>query len=515
MSNKDILNFAISCGGFFLVANGVKNMVQNQDYAALQTLSGGAVLTCYYASKLRPSHVKMKKMLDDLFSEKTILTKGQLLFWDSKSKTKGFGVNKRVLWTRVEIEQDSFNRFIPPNVRLFWSQVISDAVKENLINGKSVKTALLMGLVQATEKLIPDFKKNFSVRDYVEKDRMIDLFSLKLVHEVYQKVEKCKNDEAVLDYLKTAFNEKNSLFFGCGIGSEENASSFLNREIYQTGKEKEFKVLSVFEKAAMVGSATCSVCFSTWENPLLWAGVGAGVFGVYSLGFLRRDAHLKKQFSRFETNSFVLQDVQFLKMGRVETNGYLFWYQRMKNLTKMERAKISYEVACQTNDVLNLFPKDISCKEAALKLFFEGILKNKENNQIYQKIEKGATLESAVKTFGLKAVYRLLVMHKMVEDLKSEDQRGLRSFVFEFQSSLVEFKNNMQDARCKITKRAYNQLNAIKQRYLANDLTEKEKKEAVLRVLEEEENGVFMQVPVQTKLPAVIQKVLKEEYVKN
>ena len=206
MSNKEIINCAATFCGFFLFANGVSGIVQNRSYAVPQIFISVAALSYMGYKKFQAPHKKLKNRLDELFSSKTILTKGQLLFWDSKSKTKGFGNNKRIWWTKVEIEQDSFNRYIPANMRNLWAGVFSLAVHENLVRGCSIKTSVLKALSQTVLENIPDFFQNESIRSYVEKDRMIDVFALKMIHEAYEKVENCKSDEAVLDFFENAFD---------------------------------------------------------------------------------------------------------------------------------------------------------------------------------------------------------------------------------------------------------------------------------------------------------------------
>ena len=196
MSNKEILNVAATFCGFFLFANGVTGMMKNRSYAVPQTFISVAALSYMGYRKTRPLHEKLKNRLDILFSSKTILTKNQLLFWDAKSTTKGFGVNKRVWWTKVKIEQDSFNRYIPVNMRSLWSKIYSVSVHENLIKGCSIKKAVLKSLGQVVIENIPDFFKNESIRDYVEQLHPIDIFQY--FYKLHESFSKQKHQSAYL-----------------------------------------------------------------------------------------------------------------------------------------------------------------------------------------------------------------------------------------------------------------------------------------------------------------------------
>ena len=515
MSNKEIINCAATFCGFFLFANGVSGIVQNRSYAVPQTFISVAALSYMGYKKFQPRHKRLKNRLDELFSSKTILTKGQLLFWDSKSKTKGYGRNKRIWWTKVEIEQDSFNRYIPVNMRNLWSGVFSSAVRENLVSGCSIKTGVLRALSQTVLENIPDFFQNESIRSYVEKDRMIDVFALKMIHEAYERVENCKSDEAVIDFLENSFNEKNSLFYNMGLNFEGKTNSFLNRSVYEEGRQKEFKILETISCASIFGTGVSTMFFSPLEYPVIYSGLTVGSSLVYMFSQMKQKSHLETQFARFETNSFQLSEICLKKAPLAQKDGYIIWYQSLKNLTKMEQAKITYQTSLNVNDILKSFPQDMPCKKAGELLFLQGVFKNKDCFQAYRKIESGLTLEMAVSEFGLKTVYKLLLFNHFSNKIKEYENKQLRSFLFDFQSSLVEFKDAKILANRKIPKRVYQEVKKLDKLYQEGEISSVERKEFMVQILEMEEKGVFMHVPVGVKLPRSVQRVLKTERVKN
>ncbi len=515
MSNKEIINCAATFCGFFLFANGVSGIVQNRSYAVPQTFISVAALSYMGYKKFQPSHKRLKKRLDELFSSKTILTKGQLLFWDSKSKTKGFGNNKRIWWTKVEIEQDSFNRYIPANMRNLWAGVFSSAVHENLVRGCSIKTSVLKALSQTVLENIPDFFQNESIRSYVEKDRMIDVFALKMIHEAYEKVENCKSDEAVLDFFENAFNEKNSLFYNMGLNFEGKTNSFLNRSVYEDGHQKEFKVLETASYASILGCGVSAMFFSPFEYPIVYSGVTVGASLFYVFSQVRQKNHVEKQLSRFEANSFQLSEICLKKAPLSQKDGYIIWYQTLKNLTKREEAKITYQTALRVNDILKSFPQEVSCKKAGELLFLESVFKDSACYQAYKKIDSGLTLEKAVSECGLKCVYQLLLFNHFANKVKKEDERPLRSFLFEFQSDLVELKDAKVLANRKISKRVYQELKKLDKLYQEGEISSSERKEFMVHILEIEEKGIFMHVPVGVKLPRAVQRTLKTQNIRN
>lgn len=515
MSNKEILNVAATFCGFFIFANGVTGMVKNRAYSVPQTFISVAALSYMGYKKTRPLHEKLKNRLDDLFSSKTILTKKQLLFWDSKSKTKGVGVNKRIWWTKVEIDEESFNRFIPVNMRNLWAKVYSSSVNENLLHGCSIKKAVLKSLGQVVLENIPDFFQNESIRNYVEQNRLIDVFALRMIYDVYQNVEKCQSDEAVLDYLENSFNEKNSLFYNMGLNYKGKTASYLNRDIYDEGNEKKFKIMEVASCVSILGCSASAVFFPCWEYPLFCTGMMATSSLLYFLNYKHRQDHLNKQLSRFDAKSFHLSQIYLKRPAEVEKNGYVIWYQHSKTLTKLECAKILCQTALNVNETLKSFPKEMSCKEVGELLFLESILRHKTYSLIYKKIIDGATLEKVSSEFGLKPVYQLLLLNRFSNELRQNQSKELRSFLFDFQSCLVQFEENQSLAMRKISKRAFNSLKKIEKLYQQGDISAAERKTFIVRVLETQEEGVFMHVPVGVKLPLMVQKVLKTERIKN
>ena len=80
---------------------------------------------------------------------------------------------------------------------------------------------------------------------------------------------------------------------------------------------------------------------------------------------------------------------------------------------------------------------------------------------------------------------------------------------------MVQFEENQSLAMRKISKRAFNSLKKIEQLYQQGDISAAERKTFIVRVLETQEEGVFMHVPVGVKLPLMVQKVLKTERIKN
>ncbi|MBO7243852.1 MAG: hypothetical protein J6V53_01030 [Alphaproteobacteria bacterium] len=507
MSNKVILNHAAALGGFFLLANGVSGIVQNKEYSVPKILISVAALSYAGYKNFQSDHQKMKNRLDRLFSSKTILTKGHLLFWDSKSKVKGFGSLKQIFWTEVLVDQEAFKRCVPNNIKIIWEDLLCCAVKENLVEGKTIKEAVLSGISKTVLRYVPDFFDHESVRFYAMNGRLSEVFSLKFCHDLCQEVYACQSDEAVLDVLQSQFQNKNSLFYNCCQSDENVTSSFLNRQFYDSGNERALKVCDIATGVSMIGCGAGAFFLSPFDVFIPSAALAAGI----SLWYSASRSHLNKQISRFETKSFELSEIELKKPPVSENDKYVIWYQHVKKLTKMEKAKLTYQTALVLETLLKSVPKEMSCRKAGDFLFVEGILKNKKYYPIYNRLLNGATLEKVAVDFGLKDVYQMLMFHCLMNEVKKANHKEVCSFLFEYQSKLLDLKEKEQMARRKITKRAYDNLKTIEKLYQKGDLTTKERSIYVKRVLEMDETGVFMHVPVQTKLPSSVMKVLKED----
>ena len=121
----------------------------------------------------------------------------------------------------------------------------------------------------------------------------------------------------------------------------------------------------------------------------------------------------------------------------------------------------------------------------------------------------------AVSEFGLKPVYKLLLFKHFSNKVKECEDKQLRSFLFDFQSSLVEFKDAKILANRKIPKRLYLEVKRLDKLYQEGESSLTERKELMIHLLETEEKGIFMHVPLGVKLPRAVQRALKTERVKN
>ena len=157
----------------------------------------------------------------------------------------------------------------------------------------------------------------------------------------------------------------------------------------------------------------------------------------------------------------------------------------------------------------------MSCKKAGELLFLESVFKDSACYQAYKKIDSGLTLEKAVSECGLKCVYQLLLFNHFANKVKKEDERPLRSFLFEFQSDLVELKDAKVLANRKISKRVYQELKKLDKLYQEGEISSSERKEFMVHILEIEEKGIFMHVPVGVKLPRAVQRTLKTQNIRN
>ena len=61
----------------------------------------------------------------------------------------------------------------------------------------------------------------------------------------------------------------------------------------------------------------------------------------------------------------------------------------------------------------------------------------------------------------------------------------------------------------------YQELKKVEKLYQEGEISSAERKEFVVQMLEMEEKGIFMHVPVGVKLPRAVQRTLKMQNVRN
>ena len=75
------------------------------------------------------------------------------------------------------MDQEAFKRCVPSNIKIIWEDLLCCAVKENLVEGKTIKEAVLSGISKTVLRYVPDFFDHESVRFYAMNGRLSEVFS--------------------------------------------------------------------------------------------------------------------------------------------------------------------------------------------------------------------------------------------------------------------------------------------------------------------------------------------------
>ena len=505
MATDKIISSMVPLVGFTVLASGVCGIVKEKPYAIERTSIAVAGLGYYYARRWESFYRKTGRLLNEMFPETVSVSKGCVFYYDKKSVFLKTLLGKRAMGQQCCISSSDFDLYIKGNLEAFFCEVISFAITRNIMEGKSIKSAVLNGVADAIRQHSPEFYENNSVRFFLNEQRVLDIYALKMCNEIYQNVNACQNEEAVLEYLKTGFLDKTSPFYG--VVDENRLKSFLNRGSYEQGKEVFFKALNVTQYVSLSGALATQMVSGFVSNPIAVTATAGLAGGVFLFNQLQREKHLKSQLSRFGVSGFELKSTSVERFETLETEKYVGWYEKTTGLTKLKRAKLNVKMM---QDVL-CFAKKSSF--ASVKEFLtsvrQQIFANKNLMASYRAIEDGATLESAADKYGLENVYQMLWLSKYADYLTQNTERPIHSLIFELENNICDEQKAVALARKKMTRRAYNETQAILELYMAGFISQENKTERLCRVFDYEDKGSWYFVPERAKLPKKIQKSVR------
>lgn len=504
MLSKGLVEFGITATGFFLLGNGVSGIVKDRPYAITQTAVSVAGLGFYYARKYASRTLRTKQFLGEMFNETTFVSKKGVYFVKNPSDLKNFFTGERKIGQYCEVSGEDFDRYVKGNLAIFLSEIISFAIHHNLIKGKTIKESVLLGIYDTIEHQIPDFLKKRDIPTFVNENRVVDVYALKMCHEIFKNVEVCQNEEAVLNYLKNGFKDKTSPFYD--LIEERRLSSFLNRDIYSSGCENRFKFLNGLQYATLTGAAATATMEGVISMPFLTLATASLAGGVAFYNYSQKAKHWDRQFSRFDVCGFELKEVQVERTEQLCDQGYIGWYEKRTSLTKLKRAKIDLKMQEKVISLLKESP--FKTTNIAGRYLLQQVMADEGISPVYRAIEKGATIESAVARFGIERVYQSMWFVKFANDLIKNEDRLLHSLIFKLESTLVDKQQEIRDARTRMSKRAYEETQAILSLYEEGFISSENKRERLCRIFDFEDRGTWYFVPEKTKLPKKINQIM-------
>lgn len=507
MTREKFLQRTVGLGSALFFMNGIAGIVQEKPYAMTQTLVSVAGLGLCYSEIFESKKQKLNRLLKQFFEKDSFVLKGSVGCKNKPDSVFDFVSQKQKMLQIAYIDTADFDAYVVDNLKIIASEIFSFAVQRNMVEGKNVRDAVLFGIYDTIKRHIPEFFKGNDIRYFIKNDSLIDVYALKLCHDIFQSVSSLKTDEEVFDYFKNGFQDKTSPFYDV---LPKKQPRFLLRGCYQSGRESVFKVVSGAQFLSFGGMGAVAVTMPFYEKPLYWAAGTVAVTSLTLVNRLMRNRHVEKQFSRFETESFRLKNIDCRCVRDSEVDGYYVWNEFSKSLSSVAQAKIKISVIKKVLSILENENKAAFVKDAASSVFVRGILKEKSYFDFYQKIENGATLDSLASSEDLNVLYGFLTINRFVRKMRLDDEKKVHSLIFDLKMQQMSLEEGVKLGLKKIKKSVYKKLCLIDESFQLGEISKQERKQLIENALFVERKSQRIYVSNNTKLPRMLSCLVKQ-----
>ncbi len=484
------------------LAHSVWGIINDRDYAQVQCAVSVAGLGYCIKKRYEPEYKKTGKILKYIFSEKNAhLGWGSFWFVDSHFPMidKIYAGRRSKIDQNYHFEMTEWGPILAEIKRVMWKNIIEFALYNNMERGMGIKESVLSSIHFIVNDIIGEKLTLNILKRCVKKERFDNVFKLKMCQEVYQTVENCSSDEAVLSFLKKGITNKNSLFKN--IDFYKKAEAFFNRAPYDAGKRKMINAMAVGEYASMTGFVASATIMGV--NAL-----GAS-FGVLTLGFLLArmrfsNQNLSVQRARYQNLLGGLKVVEPVEC--FEWNGMISWRQIETCVTKVQAAKLVDGVYKEAVSFLEKNP-NLPCEKSANYLYIHKVLMNPLLRPIVLSLENGLTLEQTVKQYGFEAVHKAMIYDTIVGVLKNMKGYAVRSFLFELKMNELKQDEELKCTENKMKLTVGNRLRYINNLFQKGYLSLEEQERCIRNIFIEETKVKTLCVPKNTQIPRIIEKI--------
>lgn len=487
----------------FSLGNSVLGIQKERPYAMTQLVVSVAGLGYYFKKRFDFGHKKTGRNLKRLFSDKNMHL-GMGSIWVSPDYSNPF-FKPNPEGVKYRFDMQEWGPAFDALKGDVWSSLMQVSLFVNHEKGVGIKDSLLNAIHYKVDDVLNgeelSKKKVFSL---IDSENLKTVFLLKMCQAIYEKVDLCLSDEAVLKWLKVGLNDKTKLYNS--RPDEKVLSSFFNRAPYASGKKGVLNAIQAGQCASLAGlvaSGTMGSLFGTEGVVSLSVGV------VSSLAYLRiKNQHVKQQMDRYSCKAGDFAKVQLLE--RFEDADWVVWSKKEERLTPFFNLKLISDIYDSSIKLLEE-NSNLTCANVAVGVYRTLVESDEPVKRALNLLQSGMTLEQIALKTDLKVFHKAMTLNMLIGWLKGAGNMSAHTFAYHLKYSGVDYSSVLKEEE-KIFEGKIASKKAKYERLCEKGMiSEEEKNKHICSLYEKEERIVGQAVTKYCVLPYAIKKLRRSD----